>query len=248
VHGDLGVVSGKDAALLLSKSGETAELVALLPALRRCGVPTVAMTGNPGSSLARSADHVIDLGWPREACPEDLVPTSTTTAALALGDALAVVLLRLRGFTRQDFVFLHPGGVLGQSALLRVSDLMHRGEALPCVAETASLHEALLEILHKRLGMTTVVDASDRLAGVLTDGDLKRILLGGAFDMTQPVAAFMTRTPRVIEPDALVAHAVRCMEENEGGAITSLVVTGDRGEPIGVIHLHDCLGTRRERA
>lgn len=247
VHGDLGVVSGKDAALLLSKSGETAELLALLPAFRRRGVPTIAMTGNPGSSLALGADHVIDLGWPREACPEDLVPTSTTTAALALGDALAIVLLRLRGFTREDFVFLHPGGVLGQSALLRVSDLMHRGEALPRVPETATLHEALLEILHKRLGMTTVVDASGGLRGVLTDGDLKRILLRGAFDMAKPVSTFMTKTPRRIEPDALVAQAVRRMEENEGGAITSLVVTGDRGEPIGVIHLHDCLGTRRDR-
>jgi arabinose-5-phosphate isomerase len=247
VHGDLGVVSASDAALLLSKSGETAELLALLPAFRRRGVPTIAMTGNPDSSLARGSDHVIDLGWPREACPEDLVPTSTTTAALALGDALAIVLLRLRGFTREDFVFLHPGGVLGQSALLQVSDLMHRGDALPCVPETATLHEALLEILHKRLGMTTVIDAAGGLAGVLTDGDLKRILLRGPFDMAQPVTAFMTRTPRVIGADALVAQAVRRMEENEGGAITSLVVTGDRGEPVGVIHLHDCLGTRRER-
>lgn len=246
VHGDLGVVSGKDAAILLSKSGETAELLALLPAFRRRGVPTIAITGNPESALGRSADHVLDLGWPREACPEDLVPTSTTTAALALGDALAIVLLRLRGFTREDFVFLHPGGVLGQNALLKVSDLMHRGDSLPCVPETASLHDALLEILHKRLGMTTVIDASGRLEGVLTDGDLKRILLRGVLDMTRPVATFMTRRPRVIEADALVAQAVRRMEENEGGAITSLVVTGDRGEPIGVIHLHDCLGTRRE--
>lgn len=245
VHGDLGVVSGHDAALLLSKSGETAEVLALLPAFRRRGVPTVALTGNPDSSLGRAADHVIDLGWPREASPEDLVPTSTTTAALALGDALAIVLLRLRGFTREDFVFLHPGGVLGQSALLQVSDRMHRGESLPRVPETATLHEALLEILHKRLGMTTVVDAAGRLVGVLTDGDLKRILLRGAFDMAQPVAALMTRHPRRIEPEALVAQAVRRMEENEGGAITSLVVTGEAGEPVGVIHLHDCLGPRR---
>jgi arabinose-5-phosphate isomerase len=247
VHGDLGVVSGKDAALLLSKSGETGELLALLPAFRRRGVPTIAVTGNPASTLGRSADHVLDLGRPREAGPEDLVPTSSTTAALALGDALAIVLLRLRGFTREDFVFLHPGGVLGRSALLQVSELMHRGDALPCVPETASLHEALLEILHKRLGMTTVVDPAGRLAGVLTDGDLKRILLREALDLKRPVSAYMTKHPRVIEPGALVAQAVRRMEENEGGAITSLVVTGAEGEPIGVIHLHDCLGTRRER-
>jgi arabinose-5-phosphate isomerase len=247
VHGDLGVVSGKDAAILLSKSGETAELLALLPAFRRRGVPTIAVTAHPASTLGRSADYVLDLGRPREAGPEDLVPTSSTTAALALGDALAIVLLRLRGFTREDFVFLHPGGVLGQSALLKVSELMHRGDALPCVPETASLHEALLEILHKRLGMTTVVDGSGRLAGVLTDGDLKRILLREALDLKRPVSAFMTKRPRMIEPDALVAQAVRRMEENEGGAITSLVVTGEAGAPIGVIHLHDCLGTRRER-
>jgi arabinose-5-phosphate isomerase len=247
VHGDLGIVSGKDAALLLSKSGETPELLALLPAFRRRGVPTIAMTGSPVSSLARSADHVIDLGRPREACPEDMVPTSTTTAALAMGDALAIVLLRLRGFTREDFVFLHPGGVLGGMALLRVEERMHRGDSLPSVPETASLHEALLEILGKRLGMTTVVDASGRLAGVLADGDLKRILLRGAFDMAQPVATVMSRTPRTIGPEALVAQAVRRMEENEGGAITSLVVTGPGGEPIGVIHLHDCLGTPRGR-
>lgn len=247
VHGDLGIVSPKDAALLLSKSGETPELLALLPAFRRRGVPTIAMTGSPDSSLARSADHVIELGWPREACPEDMVPTSSTTAALAMGDAVAIVLLRLRGFTREDFVFLHPGGVLGGTALLRVEDRMRRGDSLPRVPETATLHDALLEILRQRLGMTTVVGAEGRLVGVLTDGDLKRILLRGAFDMAQPVASVMTRTPRTIGADALVAQAVRRMEENEGGAITSLVVTGQRGEPIGVIHLHDCLGTPRER-
>jgi arabinose-5-phosphate isomerase len=247
VHGDLGIVSGKDAAILLSKSGETQELIALLPAFRRRGVPTIAMTSNPASALARNADHVIDLGWPREACPEDMVPTSTTTAALAMGDALAIVLLKLRGFTREDFVFLHPGGVLGRTALQHVEDLMHRGDALPCVSEGATVHEALLEILHKRLGMTTVVDAAGRLTGVLTDGDLKRILLRGAFDMGQPVSGVMSTTPCVIEAGALIAQAVRSMEEHEGGAITSLVVTGDGDRPVGVIHLHDCLGSRFER-
>ncbi len=244
VHGDLGIVTGKDAAILVSKSGETPELLALLPAFRRRGVPTIALTSNPSSGLARSADHVIDLGWPREACPEDLVPTSTTTAALAMGDALAIVLLRLRGFTREDFVFLHPGGVLGQTALQRVEDRMHRGDALPRVTEGATLHEALLEILHKRLGVTTVVDDAGRLTGVLTDGDLKRILLRGAFDMGQPVERVMSTTPRTIGAEALIAQAVRRMEENEGGAITSLVVTDEDGRPVGVIHLHDCLGAR----
>src|SRR5437870_3042527 len=177
VHGDLGIVSPRDAAILLSKSGETAELLGLLPAFRRRGVPIITITCQPGSALARGSDCVLDLGRLREACPEDLVPTTTTTAALAMGDALAIVLLRMKGFTREDFVFLHPGGVLGQTAMLRVSELMHHGEALPSVPEDATLHEALLEILKKRLGMTTVVDRKGALRGVLTDGDLKRVLL-----------------------------------------------------------------------
>ena len=244
VHGDLGIVSRDDAALLLSKSGETEELSQLVPAFRRRGIVIVTMTCNPDSSLARSSDYTLDLGRPEEACGEDLVPTSTTTAALVLGDALAVVLMRLKGFTREDFVFLHPGGIVGQAAMLRVSDRMRRGEALPKVKESATLHEALLEILHKRIGMTAVVDADGILRGVLTDGDLKRILLRGDVDMTQPVANVMTRSPKTVEPDAWIAQAVRRMEENPGGAITSLVVPDDAGRPQGVLHLHDCLDLR----
>lgn len=241
VHGDLGIVSRDDAAILLSKSGETAELLELLPALRRHGVLIVAMTCHPGSSLARGSDHVLDVGRPREAGPEDLVPTATTTAMLALGDALAIVLMRLKGFTREDFAYLHPGGVLGRVALLRVADRMHTGEALPRVPESATLHEALLEILNKRLGMTTVVDGAGTLAGVLTDGDLKRILLRGGADLALPVSRVMSRTPRSIDREALIAQAVRSMEENPGGAITSLVVLDAAGRPEGVLHLHDCL-------
>ena len=244
VHGDLGIVSPADAALLLSKSGETAEILDLVPAFRRRGVAIVAVTGNPGSSLARAADHVLDIGRPREACPDDLVPTSSTTAMLALGDAIAIVLLRMKGFSREDFAFLHPGGVLGRIASLRVADLMHQGDALPRVTEEATLHEALLEILKKRVGMTTIVNVEGRLAGILTDGDLKRLLLRGAADLAQPVAHVMTRNPKTIESDALIAQAVRQMEENPGGAITSLVVLGPQGAPIGVLHLHDCLGVR----
>lgn len=244
VHGDLGIVSPADAALLLSKSGETAELLELVPAFRRRGVTVVALTGNPGSSLARAADHVLDVGRPREACPDDLVPTSSTTAMLALGDAVAIVLLRMKGFSREDFAFLHPGGVLGRTASLRVADVMHEGEALPRVTEEATLHEALLEILKKRIGMTTIVGLDGRLAGILTDGDLKRLLLRGAADLAQPVARVMTRGAKSVEADALIAHAVRRMEENPGGAITSLVVLDAAGAPIGVLHLHDCLGVR----
>ena len=244
IHGDLGIVSRDDAALLLSKSGETAELSQLIPAVRRRGIVIVSMTCNPDSSLARASDYPLDLGRPEEACGEDLVPTSTTTAALVLGDALAVVLMRLKGFTREDFVFLHPGGVVGQAAMLRASDRMRKGEAMPKVASTATLHEALLEVLHKRIGMTTVVDANGVLEGVLTDGDLKRILLRGPVDMGQPVSGVMTRSPKTVGPDVWIAQAVRRMEENPGGAITSLVVLDDSGRPEGVLHLHDCLDLR----
>jgi arabinose-5-phosphate isomerase len=245
IHGDLGIVSTRDAAILLSKSGETPELLGLLPAFKRRGVPVLTITCHPESSLARGSDCVLDLGRLSEACPEDLVPTTTTTAALAMGDALAIVLLRMKGFSREDFVFLHPGGVLGQTAMLRVAELMHRGDSLPAVSAAATLHEALLEILNKRLGMTTVVDDQGTLRGVLTDGDLKRLLLKGSADLDQPVSKVMSTTPRIIEEDALIAQAVRRMEENEGGAITSLVVVDGRGAPRGVIHLHDCLGAAR---
>lgn len=244
VHGDLGIVSARDAAILLSKSGETAEILDLVPAFRRHGVPVIAMTCDPRSALAREADAVVDLGNPREACPDDLVPTSSTTAALAMGDALAVALMRLKGFSREDFAVLHPGGVLGRTATVRVEERMRQGDALPRVPESATLHEALLEILRKRVGMTTVVDPAGRLLGVLTDGDLKRILLAGAFDPKQRVSEVMSRRPKTIEAGALIAHAVRRMEENEGGAITSLVILDPAGAPAGVIHLHDCLGVR----
>jgi arabinose-5-phosphate isomerase len=245
IHGDLGIVTERDAAILLSKSGETPELLGLLPAFRRRGVSILAMTCHPESALARGSDCVLDLGRLREACPEDLVPTTTTTAALALGDALAIVLLRVKGFSREDFAFLHPGGVLGSTAMLRVAERMHSGEALPRVSEEATLQEALLEILNKRLGMTTVVDAHGVLCGILTDGDLKRILLQGSGDLNRPVAQVMSTRPRTIEEDAWIAQAVRRMEENEGGAITSLVVVDERGAPRGVIHLHDCIGAAR---
>jgi len=246
IHGDLGIVTEKDAAILLSKSGETPELLGILPAFRRRGVSILAITGQPDSTLARGSDCVLDLGRLREACPEDLVPTTSTTTALALGDALAIVLLRMKGFTREDFAFLHPGGVLGRTAMLRVSELMHRGPLLPRVSESATLHEALVEILNKRLGMTTVVDPAGHLRGILADGDLKRILLAkGSADLNRPVSEFMTTHPRTIEEDALIAQAVRRMEENEDGAITSLVVVDGRGAPLGVIHLHDCLSAAR---
>jgi arabinose-5-phosphate isomerase len=240
-HGDLGIVSARDAAVLLSKSGETAELLDLLPAFRRRGVPVIVMTCSPRSSLGREADVVLDLGHPQEACPDDLVPTSSTTAALAMGDAVSIALMRLKGFTREDFAVLHPGGVLGRIAMLRVEERMRRGGEIPRVGRTATVHEALLEILRKRIGMTTIVAEDGRLCGVLTDGDLKRILLAGSFDPSRRVEEVMSRSPKTIEGSALVANAVRRMEENEPGPITALLVVDDAGRPAGVLHLHDCL-------
>lgn len=242
VHGDLGLVSGDDVVLALSKSGRSAELVALLPHFRRVGTVIVAIAGSADSPLGREADHCIETGPIEEACSLDLVPTTSTTVMLALGDALAVTLLRRGGLTEEDFAFVHPGGLIGRQVGRRCRELMHRDDALPRIPETGTVREALVEIVEKGLGVTTVVDANGLLVGVLTDGDLKRILLAntGGTVLEGPVSAVMSRTPRTIEPEALVAHAVRRMEERRPGAVTSLVVVdGDR--PVGVLHLHDCL-------
>lgn len=241
MHGDVGIVGTDDLALLLSKSGETEEILRLLPTLRRLGVPVVAMTAARDSTLARSSDHVLCLGPFREAGPIDLVPTTSTTAMMALGDAVAIALLVRRGFRREHFAFLHPGGVIGRTVLLRVEDLMHAGDRLPCVSESAGLGEAILEMTAKRLGMTSVVDAEGRLTGVVTDGDLRRALQRTGSPLEAKVLQVMTRDPKVIGRDELVASALRRMEENPGGPITSLLIVDDERRPIGVIHIHDCL-------
>jgi arabinose-5-phosphate isomerase len=243
LHGDLGLVTREDAVVAVSRSGRTTELAQLLPLLERLGTPIVALVSDTNSPLARAARIVLPLGRFREAGPGDLVPTSSTTAAMALGDALAVAVMHRRGFDAESLAFVHAGGVIGRQAALHVADLMHRGPDLPVVDETVTLREALVEIFHKRLGMTTLVDAQGLLAGVLTDGDLKRILLSpeGEGALARPVSRFMTRTPRTIDPGAAVAAAVRLMEDPERGPITSLVVIGGDRKPLGVIHLHDCL-------
>jgi len=240
VHGDLGMLDRRDVVLAISRSGETEELSQLLPLIKRQGNRLIAFTGNPSSSLAKAADVVIDVGVDQEACPLGLAPTASTTAALAMGDALAVALLEERGFRREDFARLHPGGVLGRRLLLRVRDLMHVGEEFPRVWEETSMKEVLVEMTSKRLGVTAVMDGGGRLVGVITDGDLRRALERYPDLLQRRASEIMTRNPKGIEADALAAEAVKRMEEH---SITSLFVferPGDR-VPVGIIHLHDLL-------
>jgi len=237
-HGDLGVLASGDVLVALSYSGESPELLRLLPLAQRLAVPLLVLSGAPGSALARAAAVTLDVTVPAEACPLGLAPTASTTATMALGDALAVALFEERGFTADDFALLHPGGTLGRR-LLRVEDVMRRDDALPRVPERASLKDTIGEISGKRLGMTTVVDAGGDLAGIITDGDLRRGL-ERADDIRALVASdLMTRTPKTIERSALAAQAVAVMERDP---ITSLVVLEDgTRRPVGVIHLHDVL-------
>ncbi len=237
VHGDIGMVAKDDLVLGLSNSGETDEVLAVLPAIKRLGIPLILLTGSPGSTLARQADVVLDVGVTEEACPINLAPTSSTTAALAMGDALAMALLDLRGLGPEDYAALHPRGSLGWQSLFRVRDLMHTGEALPVVSETATMKEAIQEMGAKRLGMTTVVDGSGRLVGVITDGDLRRQQLSHGTLLDRRAGECMTAKPKRIGGDELAARALAIME----GVITSLVITDDAGRPAGVIHIHDIL-------
>jgi arabinose-5-phosphate isomerase len=237
VHGDIGMVAKDDLVLGLSNSGETDEVLAVLPAIKRLGVPLILLTGSPGSTLARQADVVLDVGVLEEACPMNLAPTSSTTAALAMGDALAMALLDLRGLGPEDYAALHPRGALGWQSLFRVRDLMHVGAALPVVLETATMKEAIEEMGAKRLGMTTVVDGAGRLVGIITDGDLRRQQLAHGTLLDRRAGDCMTANPKRIGADELAARALALME----GVITSLVITDDFGHPSGVIHIHDIL-------
>ena len=237
MHGDVGMLARGDIVIALSNSGETNEMLAILPPLKRLGVPIVLLTGNPKSTLARQSDVVLDVSVAEEACPLNLAPTSSTTAALAMGDALAMVLLELRGLRPEDYAALHPAGALGWRALFRVGDLMHTGEAMPAVSEGAPLREAIQEMTRKGLGMTIVVGADGRLVGIITDGDLRRLhMRGGSFD-TLLAGEAATRGPRTIGADDLAAKALEIME----GKITSLIVVDESQRPRGVIHLHDIL-------
>ena len=238
VHGDLGMVAREDVVVALSNFGETDEVLALLPALKRLGIPLLLLTGAPTSTLARQADIVIDVGVAEEACPMNLAPTSSTTAALAMGDALAMALLDLRGLRPEDYAALHPRGSLGWKSLFKVGDLMHTGPAVPVVSEQATMKEAIEEMTGKGFGITTVVDERGRLVGVLTDGDLRRQQLAhGSTLLERRAGECMTRDPKVIGAEELATSALALME----GRITSLVITDAASRPVGVIRLHDIL-------
>jgi arabinose-5-phosphate isomerase len=240
-HGDLGVVGPDDVVLVVSKSGEGDELLRITPVLRTLGVLIIALTGSPESSLAREAHVVLDARVEREACPMNLVPTASTTASLALGDALAVAVLEEKRIDTSTFALYHPGGALGRRLLLKVRDVMHAGDDLPVVREDALMKDALCEIANKRLGLVTVVDGAGALVGIVTDGDLKRILMKRADILETRVGDVMTRGPKTIGPDELVATALERMETVAATPITSLVVLSDDGALAGVIHIHDCL-------
>ena len=241
-HGDLGMVTDADIVLALSYSGESDELLTLLPALKRQGNAIIAMTGREASSLAREADIHLDISVPAEACPLALAPTSSTTASLAMGDALAVALLEARGFTADDFARSHPAGALGRRLLLHITDVMHAGDDVPRIGPEASISEALVEMSRKRLGMTAIVDGDGRLLGLYTDGDLRRSLDDEAVDLRATrIDAVMTRAPRTIGADALAAEAAQMMETHK---INALLVLDAQQRVVGALNIHDLLRAR----
>ena len=238
VHGDIGMITREDLAFALSNSGETSEILALVPVLKRLGVPLIALTGNAASALARAADVHIDVSVPAEACPLNLAPTASTTATLAMGDAIAVALLRLRGFTEEDFARSHPGGSLGRRLLLHVEDVMHTGDGVPSVGPDETVSAGLLEMSKKGLGMTAVTDAGGALLGVFTDGDLRRALDRRVDVHGTPMRAVMTVNCRAIGPRELAAEAVLLMERHR---ITALVVVDAARRVVGALNVHDLL-------
>jgi arabinose-5-phosphate isomerase len=238
-HGDLGMVTSHDVMIAISCSGETNELIDLIPFIKRFNVSIISLTGNAHSTLARASDAFIDVSVKEEACPLGITPTSSTTAALAMGDALAVALIVRRGFKQEDFACFHPGGSLGKQLLIRVKDLMHFGEDLPLITPRTPVMDAIMEISSKRLGMAIIVDETDRIAGVLTDGDVRRGIQKYAKDFFDMKAGeVMTKNPRTISADELAAKALSIMQTF---SITSIVVPDSNGEAAGIIHLHDIL-------
>jgi arabinose-5-phosphate isomerase len=237
-HGDLGMITATDVVLAISNSGETPEILTILPLIKRLGVPLIAMTGRPDSTLAIAADAHLDVAVDKEACPLNLAPTASTTATLALGDALAVALLNTRGFTREDFAFSHPGGLLGRRLLLHVEDIMRTGDRVPRVAPDLAVIEGLFEISRKGLGMTAVVDENDRVLGIYTDGDLRRTLDARRDLNSTPIGEVMTRNVKTVPGSMLAAEAVRLMETF---AITALLVVDEDGRVIGAFNVHDLL-------
>ncbi|ACM20629.1 arabinose-5-phosphate isomerase [Geotalea daltonii FRC-32] len=239
IHGDLGMIIKGDVVIAISNSGETEEVVRILPIIKRLGADIVAMTGNPSSTLAKSGDVFLDISVKEEACPLGLAPTASTTATLAMGDALAVALLLERGFKAEDFALFHPGGALGKKLILKVEDIMHQGNEVPLVKVGTLMREALFVITSKGLGITGVVDETGAMAGVITDGDLRRALEKGLDIINLPVDDLMSMSPKRIRRTEMAAKALQQMEQF---SITSLFVFEDRGSiPVGIIHLHDLL-------
>ncbi|MEZ5525212.1 MAG: KpsF/GutQ family sugar-phosphate isomerase [Pseudomonadales bacterium] len=237
-HGDMGMITGKDVVLALSNSGTTTEIQTILPLIKRMNAPLISMTGAPASPLAQASDAHLDVSVVEEACPHGLAPTSSTTTALAMGDALAIALLEARGFSAEDFAFSHPGGALGRRLLLKVEDIMHSGEQIPRVRETTPLGQALLEITEKKLGMTAIVDDQNQLLGIFTDGDLRRTLDQGIDIHKVCVNEVMTPHCKTIKPDVLAAKALSIME---AGKINALIVTDEHNHPVGALNMHDLL-------
>ncbi|UVE18565.1 KpsF/GutQ family sugar-phosphate isomerase [Pseudomonas sp. LS44] len=237
-HGDMGMITRDDLVLALSNSGSTAEIITLLPLIKRLGITLISMTGNPDSPLAKAAEANLDARVPQEACPLNLAPTSSTTAALVLGDALAIALLEARGFTAEDFAFSHPGGALGRRLLLKVENVMHSGAELPQVARGTELKVALLEMTQKGLGMTAVIEPDGRLAGIFTDGDLRRALDRGIDIRNASIDAVMTQHGKTARAEMLAAEALKIMEDHK---INALVVVNDQDRPVGALNMHDLL-------
>ncbi|WP_226665845.1 KpsF/GutQ family sugar-phosphate isomerase [Microbulbifer aggregans] len=237
-HGDLGMITRQDLVITISNSGTSAEVLTLLPLLKRLGIPMISMTGKPDSPLAQSADVNLDIAVDTEACPLNLAPTSSTTVTLVMGDALAVALLEARGFTAEDFAFSHPGGALGRQLLLKVEDVMHAGDELPQVTPDTLLSQALLEMTSKGFGMTTVVGTEGELVGVFTDGDLRRVIDQKVELDKATLEQVMSRRPKTVSAETLAAEALRIMEDNK---ITALVVEDPEHHPVGLLHMHDIL-------
>ncbi|ASG66571.1 KpsF/GutQ family sugar-phosphate isomerase [Idiomarina sp. X4] len=237
-HGDLGMVAAQDVVIAISNSGETSEVLNILPVIKRLGVPLIAMTGKPESTLARLADTHVCIAVAQEACPLGLAPTASTTATLVMGDALAVALLNARGFTADDFALSHPGGSLGKRLLLRLHDIMHTGERIPLVSETDIIRDALLEMSRKGLGMTAITDTQGRLAGIFTDGDLRRILDNQVDVHSTSIADVMTRSCTTANADMLAAEALKLMQDRK---INGLIITDHEGRPCGAMNMHDLL-------
>ncbi len=237
-HGDIGMITAGDVFLALSNSGDTPELLTILPVIKRLGIPIVVMTGRPLSTLAKAADVVLDVSVPEEACPHNLAPTASTTATLAVGDAIAVAILEARGFTQEDFARSHPGGILGRRLLMRIEDVMRTGEQLPVVGPDTSLRDGLIEMSRKGLGMTAIVDDSRKVLGIFTDGDLRRTLDRDPDLRVKRMSEVMTPNPKTIKPGMLAAEAVHLLETSR---ITQLLVVDEHGVLIGALNVHDLL-------